>query len=247
MINTLSFISSVSLTLSLLFFSPINEGSDKMLKAETVDTKMTNSTAADMSVVKAEKIYDSLQLDDSGLSKEALQYAVKGYDKLVAEGAIENPDIITIADFSQSSRKKRLYVIDLKNFKLVQNTYVAHGRNSGVDYATKFSNKMESYQSSLGFYVTANTYAGKHGLSLRMQGVDENFNDRAFDRAVVVHGADYIGEHRLGSNYMGRSFGCPAVPTQQAKKLINTIKDGTCLFIYHPSAKYINESRILNG
>ena len=196
----------------------------------------------------AELVYDSLQLENVGLTKEALEYGIKGHQNLVNEGAIKNPDIITICDFSQSSSKKRLYVIDLNNYELLMNTYVAHGKNSGGQYATKFSNKPESFQSSLGFYVTDKTYRGEHGLSLRIDGLDRGFNDRAYQRAIVVHGSDYVGDQRLSSaNGMGRSYGCPAVPQPLVKKLINTIKDGTCLFIYHPSEKYLNGSRILNS
>lgn len=196
----------------------------------------------------AELVYDSLQLDDLGLTREALEYGIKGYQNLVNEGLIKNPDILTICDFSQASNKKRLYVIDLKNYELLMNTYVAHGKNSGGDYATNFSNKPESHQSSLGFYVTENTYRGEHGLSLRIEGLDRGFNDRAYERAIVVHGSNYVGDQRLqNANGMGRSYGCPAVPQSLVKKLINTIKGGTCMFIYHPSEIYLNGSTILNS
>lgn len=192
-------------------------------------------------------LFDSLQLGKLGLSMEALQYAYKGYTILQEEGALQNTDVLTVVDFSQSSHNKRMYIIDVKNFKVLMNTYVAHGKNSGLDMAEKFSNRPESLQSSLGFYVTRNTYSGKHGLSLRLEGLDKGFNDKAEERAVVVHGAEYIGDQRLGSGYMGRSFGCPAVPQNQASTVINYIKNGTCLFIYHPSASYLHGSSILNG
>jgi hypothetical protein len=99
----------------------------------------------------------------------------------------------------------------------------------------------------LGFYVTIGTYFGKHGLSLRLSGQEKGWNDKAEERAVVMHGANYIGGHRVSSAYMGRSFGCPAVPQEQANKVINLLKDGTCMFIYHPSSRYVQESKILNG
>jgi hypothetical protein len=132
--------------------------------------------------------------------------------------------------------------VDLTNNKVVMNTYVAHGRNSGGEYAKRFSNRAESFQSSLGFYITGNTYRGEHGLSLRLEGLEPGFNDRAYKRAIVIHGATYIGE---GS--AGRSYGCPAVPAKESKALINTIKNGTCLFIYHPQKKYLQGSKILKG
>ena len=183
-----------------------------------------------------------------GLSKEVLEFAFRGYHNLLNKGMIKNPDIITICDFSQPSTSKRLYVIDLKNYELLLNTYVAHGKNSGLDYAEKFSNKPESHESSLGFYVTENTYFGEHGLSLRINGLDIGFNDRALERAIVVHGSAYVGDKRKQSgSYMGRSYGCPAVPQKQIKQLVNAIKNGSCLFIYHPTKNYIDNSTILNG
>lgn len=191
-------------------------------------------------------VYDSLKLGSLGLSKEAMLMAYKGQQTLAAHGALANEDVLAICDFTQSSKAKRLYVVDLKKFRVLMNTYVAHGRNSGLDYAESFSNKPESLQSSLGFYVTKGTYVGKHGLSLKLSGQERGFNDNAEERAVVVHGADYIGDSRLSSPYMGRSFGCPAVPQEQAGKLINLLKNGTCLFVYHPDQKYLRGSKILN-
>jgi hypothetical protein len=159
---------------------------------------------------------------------------------------LNNTNVLTVCDFSQPSTEKRMYIVDVKNMKVLLNTYVAHGKNSGLEYAQRFSNNMESLQSSLGFYVTKQTYLGKHGLSLRLSGQDKGFNDNAERRAVVVHGAQYIGENRADAAYMGRSFGCPAVPQAQSTKVINLIKDGTCLFVYHPSTTYLNKSTVLN-
>lgn len=192
-------------------------------------------------------LYDSLNLDDLGLTKEAMLYAYIGHENLVEKGQVTNPDVLTICDFSQSSSKKRMYIVDIRKFKVLMNTYVAHGKNSGLTHAKSFSNVPESLQSSMGFYVTKQTYSGKHGLSLRLDGKDRGFNDNAEARAVVVHGADYIGENRLGSAYMGRSFGCPAVPQAQSAQIINMIKNGTTLFIYYPSQKYLSGSNVLNG
>lgn len=192
-------------------------------------------------------LYDSLQLGELGMKRDAIRYAYKGYQKLLKQGKISNSNILTVCDFSQPSDKKRFYIIDVRNFKVLLNTYVAHGKNSGMNYATKFSNKNRSHQSSLGFYVTRNTYFGKHGLSLRLAGQDKGFNDKAEARAIVVHGATYIGEEWLGSAFMGRSFGCPAVPKKYANTVINLIKNGTCLFVYHPSKSYLHGSRILKG
>lgn len=186
-------------------------------------------------------LYERLKLNKLGLSAQALEYAYKGYQYLLKKGQLDNPNILTICDFSQSSLHKRMYVIDIIRQKVLINTYVAHGKNSGGEYATRFSNNPESLQSSLGFYVTERTYKGKHGSSLRIDGQEPGFNDRAEDRAIVVHGAPYIG----GS--AGRSWGCPAVPQNQVRRVINTIKNGSCFFIYHPSNTYLHGSRILNS
>ena len=192
-------------------------------------------------------IYTSLGLEEKGLSKKAFDYAYKGYRKLLARNLVKNPGFLTICDFSQSCRKKRLYLIDLTNNQLLLNTWVAHGKNSGREFPNRFSNKKSSLQSSLGFYITGKTYKGEHGLSLRMQGLEAGFNDKALQRGIVVHGADYIGDGGLNQQaFMGRSYGCPAVPRNETNKLINYIKDGTCLFIYHPSQVYLGKSKILN-
>ncbi|MDP9229892.1 MAG: murein L,D-transpeptidase catalytic domain family protein [Bacteroidota bacterium] len=193
-------------------------------------------------------LYDSLKLNAAGLSKQALEYGYKGYQKLLNQGSITHPGLLTICDFSQSSRKKRLYVIDMNNYKLLMNTFVAHGKNTGAEYATSFSNNPESLQSSLGFYVTRNPYQGKHGLSLKIDGMEKGFNDNALERDIVIHGANYTDKNFTDAkSYLGRSWGCPAVPQKQTAKIINTIKDGTCLFIYHPTSSYLHGSMILNG
>ena len=192
-------------------------------------------------------LYERLNLEKAGLDKAVLDAALKGHQKLVAKGAIANPQYLTIVDFSQSSRKKRLYLLDLDNIKMVMNTFVSHGKNSGVDMAERFSNVPESEKSSLGFYTTKNSYIGKHGLSLRLAGLEEGFNDNAERRAIVLHGAAYVNAARINSAYMGRSQGCPAVPEAYASKIVRLIKNGTALFVYHPSENYINNSALLNS
>ena len=192
-------------------------------------------------------LYNSIGLDQYGLSEEAFRYAWKGYQKLIQENKISRSDYLTICDLSQSSKQKRLYIVDVANNKLLINTYVAHGKNSGAEYATQFSNKPESLQSSLGFFITSNTYTGKHGLSLRLNGVDPGYNDKALERTIVIHGAAYVDAARVKAGmYMGRSWGCPAVPQKESANIITTIKNGTCLFIYYPSRNYLLNSKILN-
>lgn len=194
-----------------------------------------------------EQVYNNAHLEKHGLSREAFEYAWKGYQILLNRRAITRDTYLTICDFSQSSREKRLYIIDMENRELITNTYVAHGKNSGAEYASRFSNKNESLQSSLGFYITANTYIGKHGLSLRLKGVDPGFNDKAMQRTIVIHGAAYVDPARARAGmYMGRSWGCPAVPQRESTEIIRTIQGGTCLFVYHPSDHYLKNSTILN-
>jgi hypothetical protein len=211
-------------------------------------TESVTTPLAKARVIMSAVLYDSMQLKRHGLSKNAFEVAYKGYEQLLKKGSIARENILSICDFSQSSRRKRFYIIDLKEKKVLINTYVAHGRNSGAEYASSFSNSPESHKSSLGFYVTNTTYQGGHGLSLRITGVEKNINDKAYDRNIVVHGSDYVGGEFIKNNpFNGRSYGCPAVPAKQTNEVIQTIKNGSCLFIYHPNKKYMKESKLLNG
>lgn len=190
-------------------------------------------------------VYDSLQLNLKGLSREAFDYAKKGLDQLAAQGRLMNQSIISIVDFSLPSTEKRLFVIDLNHYKILFNTLVAHGRNSGKEMAFAFSNQHSSFKSSPGFYTTAETYMGKNGLSLRLLGLENGINDNALERGIVIHGADYVNAGLANAQgYIGRSQGCPAVPVREAFPIINKIKNGTLLFIYHPA--YIKRSVLLN-
>lgn len=192
-------------------------------------------------------IYDSLNLDDLGLSQDAFNYAIAGYEKLKQSGKIINDKVLSIVDFTKPSYKKRLFVIDLSNFKLLFNTYVAHGQNTGKEYAKAFSNKPESYQSSLGFYVTSGTYVGKNGFSMHLDGLEYGINHLAEERAIVMHGAPYVSEGMIRSQgYIGRSHGCPAVPEKLNKPIIEKIKNGSCFFIYSDNRSYLSKSRLLH-
>jgi hypothetical protein len=222
--------------------SSIHKDLAKAIVAVAIKVKSDRVTVENRAV----SLYESLGLGKMGLGLQAMKHAYSGFEYLRRNGILTRDGILTICDFSQSSRMKRMYIIDVENKKVLMNTYVAHGRNSGLEHANKFSNTPESLQSSLGFYKTKATYFGKHGLSLRLDGLERGWNDKAEERAVVLHGADYIGAHRLDAPYMGRSFGCPAVPKEDSDKVISLIKNGTCLFIYHPSNSYLHGSRILN-
>lgn len=192
-------------------------------------------------------VYDSLKLDRLGLSKAAYDYAIRGFNYLLSSGKVLNDKIISIVDFSLPSGKKRLFILDLKNCSVLFNTYVAHGKNSGKDFANQFSNNDQSYKSSLGFYVTGDTYVGNHGYSLRLKGEEKGINDNAGNRAIVMHSAWYVNENIAKSQgYIGRSQGCPALPEELSTPIIEKIKNGSCLFLYSPDKYYMSHSEILH-
>ncbi|HUB59504.1 MAG TPA: murein L,D-transpeptidase catalytic domain family protein [Puia sp.] len=197
---------------------------------------------------ESEYIYMSMGLDKEGLSETAFEFAWRGYHNLVKKGSIRKKSVLSIADFSQSSSEKRMYVIDIRHRRLLYRTYVAHGQNSGAEYAETFSNEPESFMSSLGFYITKTTYVGKNGLSLRLDGVDDGYNDKAMMRNIVLHGCSYVGERYLESfGSTGTSLGCPAVPAAISSRIIRAVKGGSCLFIYHPTQEYLDHSVVING
>lgn len=191
-------------------------------------------------------LYDSLHLKELGLSHQAFTYAIKGFNFMVMQGKLNNDQLLSIVDFSLASSKKRLFIIDVKNNKLLFNTYVSHGRNSGREMANQFSNEPESNKSSLGFYVTGGTYTGKHGYSMRLLGEERGINDNANSRAIVMHSAAYVSEAAIRQQgFIGRSLGCPALPENLYKPIIDKIKNGTCLFLYSPDNYYASHSTIL--
>jgi hypothetical protein len=201
-----------------------------------------------MVIKEATSIYDSMRLGRSGLNQKAFEYAWRGYHNLLKKGIVQKSNVLSICDFTQSSRRKRLYVIDVTHRKLLYNTFVAHGMNSGVEYATSFSNQPESFKSSLGFYLTKKSYTGRNGLSLKIIGLEKGYNDLAAKRNIVLHGADYIGNEYLANNgEMGRSLGCAAIPNQMNPKIIKSIKNGSALFMYYPAKKYLSSSTVING
>lgn len=191
-------------------------------------------------------VYDLLELSELGLSRNAFNYAMKGYHFLKGSGKLHNENLISIVDFSLPSSRKRLFIIDLKNNKLVYNTYVAHGRNSGREMASEFSNQPESNKSSLGAYITGGTYIGKHGYSMRLLGEEKGINDNANSRAIVMHSAAYVSESAIKmQGFIGRSLGCPALPENLYKPIIEKIKNGSCLYLYSPDKYYAAHSQII--
>jgi hypothetical protein len=210
------------------------------------NSTVVSTTKAKSLVEEKMGMYDSLNLEAKGLSRQAFEYALNGYNKLLTAGKLVKDNLISILDFSLPSGKKRLFVIDITSGELVYNTYAAHGRGSGADMATRFSNKPNSYQSSLGFYITGGTYIGKHGESLRLNGEEQGFNDNALSRGIVMHSAAYADEDIVArQGYIGRSQGCPALPQNISKDVIGTIKNGSCLFLYSPDKNYVAHSKMI--
>ncbi len=231
-----------------LFTSMVATKTVHSVKATPVNTSVLSLVEDAKISYWIDSLYADMHLSNAGLNQTAFFNACKGYEYLLSQNKIQKPGIITVCDFSQPSNKKRLYVLDLNNEKILFNTYVAHGHNSGDEYATNFSNDNNSNESCLGFMVTAETYIGEHGCSLRLDGMENGFNDNVRSRSIVMHGSDYVCKERaLNGTMMGRSFGCPAVPSSEVGKIINIIKDGSCFFNYYPDATYTHNSKILNA
>ncbi len=216
----------------LLFFLPVSYSGNKSRKP----ILLISTTS------ECEKLYYDMQLENI-INYDAFEQAFVGYKKIEKK----NRDIITLIDFTKPSTQERLYVLDMKEKKLLYSSLVSHGRNSGENYATSFSNENGSYKSSLGFYLTENTYQGKNGYSLILNGLERGINDRAKERAIVIHGAPYSNPSVITSGRLGRSQGCPALPQALSKPIINTIKGGTLLYIYADDQKYLAQSSILSS
>lgn len=203
---------------------------------------------ADGNSASAAEKYAAWNLQAYGLSQNAFEWAVKGFHYLESHKQLRKTNLLTIIDYSQPSTQKRLYVLDMVSGKLLFHTLVAHGKNSGYNYAGSFSNEEESLKSSLGFFVTKGTYTGANGYSLKLKGCEPGINDKALERAIVMHGADYVSQDFIRSQgYLGRSYGCPAVPVAVHKKLIDKLKNGSCIFLYYPAKNYVSRSKILDN
>ncbi|MGO3163514.1 MAG: murein L,D-transpeptidase catalytic domain family protein [Sphingobacteriaceae bacterium] len=205
------------------------------------DVKKSTVKTVKASPDPVREIYQEMELDGV-LKWEAFEQALQGYKSLKPE----KRDIITVIDFTLPSTEKRMYVLDLKAKKMLFHNIVSHGRNSGEKYAKSFSNKHGSFQSSLGFYYAQETYMGGNGYSLRLDGLEKGINDQARPRAIVVHGAAYASQDIIQSTgRLGRSYGCPALPRELTKPIINTIKDGTLMFIYAGNEDYLANTTLI--
>lgn len=237
-LRSVLFISTVAIGIVVLGMSAFSAPAERAPEVITAPVKKVSSYAG---------YYQQLKLDSLKLSREAFDYALQGYERLKAAGELQNDRVLSIVDFSLPSSQKRLFIIDMKSGRLLFNTYVSHGRNSGEHMATRFSNRPESFQSSLGFYITGNTYSGQHGYSLQLDGQERGINDNALSRKIVVHGAAYVSERNIAQQgFLGRSLGCPAIPEKLHKPIINAIRNGSCLFLYSANQQYIAQTSMLD-
>ncbi|RON03418.1 hypothetical protein BK659_23205 [Pseudomonas brassicacearum] len=191
-------------------------------------------------------LYNSLAQVAPELNPQALQSALSAMQCAINNGA-RQAERLAVIDYSQPSTARRLWIFDLRKKSLVLRDLVAHGQKSGENFATQFSNRVGSYQSSLGLFRTQESYQGSHGYSLRMDGLEPGFNDRARDRDIVIHAADYVSplwSERQGR--IGRSLGCPAVRPQVARQVIDTLKDGQFMFSWYPDQRWLKSSAYLN-
>lgn len=230
---------------SLSFTSATHETPAPEVEKVTIkEVKITEPSAEE----KVELLYENFLNNNENMPALAVfSNGITGYEKLKAENKIQN-ELLTIVDFGLPSTEKRMWILDMITQKVLFHTYVAHGRNTGGNMATEFSNTPESFQSSLGFYVTAETYYGGNGLSLFIDGMEEEFNSKARERYVVIHGADYATEDFINrAGRLGRSYGCPAVPMGISKEIINTIKGGSALFVFSQDKNYLENSEYLNS
>ena len=239
---TLHPLSSFSIRMQKVFlflFLFLFPASNVSTRTVTPEKKVATSAPASQKT-DGEQLFEDMQLGGV-VNFLVFRQAVAGYNRIEQK----SKPILTLIDFTKPSTEKRLFVFDMEQKKMLYSSVVSHGKNSGENYATSFSNEVGSYKSSLGFYLTGNTYQGRNGYSLLLDGLEKGINDRARERAIVVHGAAYANPSVCRSGRLGRSFGCPALPQALTKPIINTIKGGSVLFIYANNKEYMAKSSIL--
>lgn len=193
----------------------------------------------------AEDSYNHLGTKD--LFFKPYNLALRGYFQLLSKDLLRNPDYLTIVDMTKSSNEERMFIIDTHSWQVVHSSLVAHGMKTGDEYAQEFSNVEHSHQSSLGFFLTGEVYNGKHDMSLKLDGLEYS-NDKARERGVVIHAADYVGHDYIKENgRLGRSYGCPALPHNGYEGVVDKIKEGSCFFIYYPEKDYLKKSKFINA
>ena len=208
-----------------------------LLVPGTIDASSVNFSRNDFDATAI----GNIEMDVFDMALNAASCAVK-------TGAVDAPGTLTVIDYSKPSSEKRLWVFDLKSRELIYEELVAHGQGSGANMTTSFSNQPDTHATSLGLFVTDNTYVGKNGYSLRLDGLDKGFNDRARERAIVMHGAPYVSRDFVNkTGRLGRSWGCPAISPDVARQMIDRVKGGGLVFAYYPDKQWLKTSKYLGG
>jgi hypothetical protein len=185
-------------------------------------------------------------VERGAIDPAVFQMALEAASCAVRSGSIDDPSTLTVIDYSRPSTAKRLWVFDLHARELLYEELVAHGKGSGENLATRFSNEPDSHQSSLGLFLTEDSYVGRNGYSLRLRGLDKGFNDRAYERAIVMHGATYVSDEvARADGRLGRSWGCPALREGVARAVIDRVKGTGLVFAYYPDSAWLKSSKYL--
>lgn len=193
-----------------------------------------------------EQLVNQMARSAPNLNRQVLIQALNATECAVSSG-VDKPERLAIIDFTLPSHEQRLWIFELTEGRLILREWVAHGKNSGGNRATSFSNRLESHQSSIGLFQANESYRGKHGYSLRLDGLEPGINDRARERAIVIHGADYVDPSWIQAyGRLGRSFGCPAVSQEVIHQVVDSLKGGQLVFTYYPDQQWLNASGFLN-
>ena len=230
--------------LSLLIISSLSFSEGTNLESINQNTTITTETdiKPQKVILDVKSVYDSLNIKGK-IDYSIFQKAYLGYVQIPNK----NPGVLVIIDYTKPSNEERFYVLDLNKKKLVYSTRVAHSKNSGLEIPLEFSDDPNSYQSSLGFFLTLGEYNGAYGYSLRLKGLEENINANAESRAIVIHGGNIVDDEYIKKyGFAGRSLGCPVLPAALTKEIVNYIKHGRVLFIYGNDEEYIEESYYLS-
>ena len=207
---------------------------------------LPGSAAAGTSVSFSRTDFDVTAIGN--IEMELFEMALTAASCAVKSGAAHAPGTLTVIDYSKPSSERRLWVFDLKSRELIYEELVAHGQGSGANMATQFSNENETHQTSLGLFKTDTTYVGRNGYSLRLDGLDKGINDRARERAIVMHGAPYVSrEFVKKTGRLGRSWGCPAIGADVARQMIDRVKGGGLIFAYYPDKQWLKTSKYVGG
>lgn len=232
--------------LSLVFCSGIFLSAFRSPGSNDAEESIEISNREKYFSIFAKTLYSAFQTEE--LNYNAFEIALKGYYLLKIQNQIKNDRYLTIIDFTKSSTKKRWMTLDMEKFTVALQSFVAHGRNSGEEFAQFFSNSLGSFQSSLGFFTTGEIYTGKNGISMKLNGLEAGINDLAMERGVVVHGAEYVSSDFISkTGRLGRSQGCPALPVDEVLPAVNLLKQGTLFFLYADNKDYKSKSVLLKS